>query len=72
MKNSKINKKIALYFKKRRYNHLVQIFARKSKKIKDLDNACFLATQAYVLSLESDNPISKRLLNFLKKNNREN
>ena len=72
MKNSKINKKIALYFKKRRYNHLVKIFARKSKKIKDLDNACFLATQAYVLSLESNNPLSKNLLNFLRKYSREN
>ena len=72
MKNSKINKKIALYFKKRKYDNLIQIFARKSKKIKDLDNACFLATQAYVLSLEIDNPISKSLLNFLKKYNREN
>jgi len=72
MKNSKTNKKIALYFKKRKYDNLIQIFARKSKKIKDLDNACFLATQAYVLSLENDNPISKSLLNFLKKYNREN
>jgi hypothetical protein len=72
MKNSRINKKIALYFKKRRYNYLVKIFVRKSKKTKDLDNACFLATQAYVLSLESNNPLSKGLLNFLKKYNREN
>ncbi len=72
MKNSKINKKIALYFKKKKYDNLIQIFARKSKKIEDLDYACFLATQAYVLSLESNNPLSKSLLNFLKKNNREN
>ena len=72
MKNSKINKKITLYFKKRRYSNLVQIFAKKSKKIKDLDNACFLATQAYVLSLESNNPLSKNLLNFLRKYSREN
>ena len=72
MKNSKINKKITLYFKKRRYDNLIQIFAKKSKKIKNLDNACFLATQAYVLSLESNNPLSKGLLNFLKKYNREN
>ena len=72
MKKSKINKKITLYFKQRRYNHLIQIFAKKSRKVKDLDNACFLATQAYVLSLESNNPLSKNLLNFLRKNNREN
>ena len=72
MKNNKINKKIILYFKKRRYNHLVKIFAKKSKKIKDLDNACLLATQAYVLSLECNNSLSGNLLNFLKKNNREN
>ena len=72
MKKSKINKKISLYFKQKKYNFLIQIFAQKSRKIKDLDNACFLATQAYVLSLESNNPLSKNLLNFLRKNNREN
>ena len=72
MKKSKINKKITLYFKQKKYNFLIQIFAKKSRKIKDLDNACFLATQAYVLSLENNNPLSKSLLNFLRKNNREN
>ena len=41
MKKSKINKKIALYFKKRRYNHPSTNIQENQKKIKDLDNACF-------------------------------
>ncbi|MFL2802226.1 MAG: hypothetical protein ACJ0DD_05640 [Paracoccaceae bacterium] len=67
----KKNQKIKYYFKRKKYNNLVQIFAEKSKKIKDLDTACFFATQAYILSLECNNPLSEELLAFLTKNNRE-
>lgn len=71
MKKNILNKRIKHYFKKNRIPELLHIFSRQSKKENDLDTSCFFATQAYILSLEINHPMSKELFIFLKKNNRE-
>ena len=50
---------------------LAELYSQASKSTTSCDLACFLATQAYVLALETDNPISEDLFNFLLSNNRE-
>tara|TARA_A100001011_G_scaffold397214_1_gene497523 strand:- start:2530 stop:2748 length:219 start_codon:yes stop_codon:yes gene_type:complete len=71
MNKININKKVNKLFRKGKYENLVRLFAKKSKKESDLDTACFFATQAYILSLECNDPLSEELFIFLKKHNRE-
>ena len=50
---------------------LIELYAQASKTSINLDEACFLATQAYVLALEKNHPLSEGLHRFLLAHDRE-
>ena len=50
---------------------LIELYAQASKTSINLDEACFLATQAYVMALEKNHPLSESLHRFLMAHDRE-
>ena len=57
--------------KERNTSELIELYAQASKTSINLDESCFLATQAYVLALEKNHPLSEDLHRFLVTHNRE-
>tara|TARA_X000000368_G_scaffold48390_1_gene34544 strand:- start:609 stop:842 length:234 start_codon:yes stop_codon:yes gene_type:complete len=57
--------------KEKNLSLLVELYSQASKATSDCDQACFWATQAYVLALEIDHSLSEQLFKFLLSNNRE-
>tara|TARA_B100001996_G_scaffold196361_1_gene150440 strand:+ start:3759 stop:4004 length:246 start_codon:yes stop_codon:yes gene_type:complete len=66
-----VNQLMIQAHKEKNISLLVELYAQASKSAANCDLACFLATQAYVMALETDNPISEDLFNFLLANDRE-
>ena len=69
-KNDLNNKIINASKEKNKYS-LVELYAEAMELSEDTDFTCFLATQAYVLALESNHPLTKKFYNYLILYNRE-
>ena len=50
---------------------LCALYAKAADRQCDVNTACFLATQAYIFGLQSNNPLVESLHAFLKKHGRE-
>ena len=70
-KGKSINQLFAQAQKERNNSKLIELYAQASKTSINLDEACFLATQAYVLALEKNHPLSEVLHRFLIAHDRE-
>ncbi|MAI97640.1 MAG: hypothetical protein CML37_02985 [Rhodobacteraceae bacterium] len=57
--------------RERNTSKLIELYVQASKKNISLDESCFLVTQAYILALESNHPLSNNLHKFLVSHNRE-
>ena len=66
-----LNILLAQAHKEKNLSLLVELYSQASKATSDCDQACFWATQAYVLALEIDHSLSEQLYKFLLSNNRE-
>ena len=70
-KRKSINQLFDQAQRERNTSKLIELYAQASKTSINLDEACFLATQAYVLALEKNHPLSKGLHRFLLAHDRE-
>ena len=50
---------------------LTELYAAAAENVLNHDQACFLATQAYVYALQSNHPLKSKLHAFLKLHGRE-
>ena len=70
-KGKSINQLFAQAQKESNNSKLIELYAQASKTSINLDEACFLATQAYVMALEKNHPLSESLHRFLMAHDRE-
>ena len=66
-----LDNRVTQAHKEKNISLLVELYAKASKSTSDHNLSCFLATQAYVLALECNHPLSQNLHSYLKLNNRE-
>ena len=70
-KRKSMNKLFDQAQRERNTPKLIELYAQASKTSINLDEACFLATQAYVMALEKNHPLSESLHRFLMAHDRE-
>ena len=68
---AKLQSEILKAHKDNDYSRLCELYAKAAQTRGDVNQACFLATQAYVFGLQSNHSLTEHLHSFLKNHGRE-